>query len=75
MIQFTVRDDHSAVQRVEYSLEADRWRAIYPKDGIADSFAEEFELTVDGDPLERAVIVRAIDGMNNVATAREPARV
>jgi hypothetical protein len=73
LIQFTVRDDHSPVQRVEYSLEADRWRAIYPKDGIADSFAEEFELTVDGDPLERAVIVRAIDGMNNVATARAEA--
>jgi hypothetical protein len=73
IVQFTVRDDHSAVQRVEYSLEADRWRTIYPRDGIADSFLEEFEMTVDGDPLERAVIVRAIDGMNNVATARAEA--
>ena len=35
------------MQRVEYSLDADRWRPIYPKDGIADSRAEEFELVLD----------------------------
>ena len=37
IVRFTVKDADSPVQRVEYSLDADRWRPIYPKDGIADS--------------------------------------
>ena len=36
-----------AVQRVEYSLDASRWRVVYPKDGIPDSRREEFEVTLD----------------------------
>ena len=43
-IAFVVRDAQSAVQRVEYSLDASRWRVIYPKDGIPDSRREEFEV-------------------------------
>ncbi|HXE80275.1 MAG TPA: hypothetical protein VNK41_05970 [Vicinamibacterales bacterium] len=70
IVAFTVRDEHSPVQRVEYSLDADRWRAIYPTDGIADSLVEHFELTLEGDADGRAVIIRAADAMENVATAR-----
>ena len=66
---FTVRDDQSAVQRVEYSLDASRWRMVYPKDGIPDSRREEFEVTVDDTEPGRSVIIRATDAMNNVATA------
>ena len=73
VVEFSVRDDHSPVQRVEYSLDADRWRAIHPKDGIADSRVEQFELTLDGDATDRAVILRAVDAMSNVATARAEA--
>lgn len=70
VIAFTVEDDSSPVQRVEYSLDADRWRTIYPKDGIADSLVEQFELVVDGDVTDKPVILRALDTMNNVSTAR-----
>ena len=63
-------DDQSAVQRVEYSLDADRWRTIHPKDGIADSRVEQFELPIDGDTTDKAIILRAMDAMSNVATAR-----
>jgi hypothetical protein len=73
VISFSVTDEFSAVQRVEYSLDADRWRPIYPKDGIADSPSEQFELRIDGDVSDRAVIIRATDSMNNVATARAEA--
>ena len=73
VVEFTVTDDQSAVQRVEYSLDADRWRPIHPKDGIADSRVEDFELTLDGDATDRAVILRAMDAMSNVATARAEA--
>jgi hypothetical protein len=68
-INFVVRDDQSPVQRVEYSLDASRWRLVYPKDGIPDSRREEFEVTLDEEAASRSVIIRATDAMNNVATA------
>jgi WD40 repeat protein len=68
-LPFVVRDTQSAVRRVEYSLDASRWRVIYPKDGIPDSRREVFELVLDEREPGRSVIVRATDAMNNVATA------
>jgi hypothetical protein len=68
-ISFVVRDEQSAVQRVEYSLDASRWRIVYPKDGIPDSRREEFEVTLEDAETARSVIIRATDAMNNVATA------
>jgi hypothetical protein len=68
-ISFVVRDDHSPIQRVEYSLDASRWRIVYPKDGIPDSRVEEFEIILDESETGRSVIIRATDAMNNVATA------
>jgi hypothetical protein len=70
VIAFDVRDEHSAVQKVEYSLDGDRWRTIYPKDGISDSRTEQFELMLDGDAGTRGVVIRATDALNNVASAR-----
>jgi hypothetical protein len=68
-IAFAVRDEQSAVQRVEYSLDASRWRMVYPKDGIPDSRREEFEVALEDAEAGRSVIIRATDAMNNVATA------
>ena len=68
-ISFVVRDDQSPVQRVEYSLDASRWRVAYPKDGIPDSRKEDFEVALDESEAGRSVIIRATDAMNNVATA------
>ncbi|MBP7571207.1 MAG: SMP-30/gluconolactonase/LRE family protein [Acidobacteria bacterium] len=68
VIAFEVRDDHAAVQRVDFSNDGTRWRPIYPVDGICDSHVERFELTVDGDPAN--VVIRAMDAMSNVSTAR-----
>jgi hypothetical protein len=70
VIAFDVRDEHSAVQKVEYSLDGDRWRAIYPRDGISDSRLEQFELVLDGDAGTRGVVIRATDALNNVSSAR-----
>jgi hypothetical protein len=68
-IEFVVTDAQSPVLRVEYSLDASRWRVVYPKDGIPDSRREEFEVTLDEDEAARSVIIRATDAMNNIATA------
>jgi hypothetical protein len=69
-IAFDVRDTNSAVQKADYSLDGDRWQTIYPKDGIADSRFEQFELVLDGDAGARGVILRAADALGNVASAR-----
>ena len=58
---FTVRDDQSPVQRVEYSLDASRWRMVYPKDGIPDSRREDFEVVVDDS--ERAAASSSVPPM------------
>ena len=68
-ITFFVRDEQSPVQRVEYSLDASRWRIVHPKDGIPDSRREEFEVLLDEAEAGRSVIIRATDAMNNVSTA------
>lgn len=69
-IAFEVRDENSAVQKVEYSLDGDRWRPIYPKDGISDSRREQFELVLDGEAGSRSVVIRATDSLNNVSSTR-----
>jgi hypothetical protein len=68
-IVFDVRDDHSPVQRAEFSLDGQRWRGVFPTDGIADSKDEHYELVVDGELSERGLVLRATDSMNNVATS------
>ena len=68
-VKFLVRDEQSAVQRVEYSLDASRWRVAYPTDGIPDSRREEFEVGLDEGESARSIIIRVTDAMNNVATA------
>ncbi len=70
VIAFDVRDTDSAVQKAEYSLDGDRWQTIYPKDGIADSRFEQFELLLEGDTAARGVIIRATDSLNNITSAR-----
>jgi len=73
--EITVRitDALSAIGKVEYSVDADRWIRLIPIDGIADSRDETFRLdrsAVSG----KFVIVRAVDGQYNVATQAVPAR-
>jgi sugar lactone lactonase YvrE len=70
ILEFEVRDEYSAVQRADYSLDGDKWQTIYPKDGIADSRVEQFELVLEGEAAARGVIVRAADALNNVSSVR-----
>ena len=68
IIPFLVTDDHSPVQRVEFSQDGQHWRGVFPVDGIADSREERYELVVEGAIGERGLTLRASDSMNNVAT-------
>ncbi len=69
-ITFDVRDTNSSVQKVDFSLDGDKWQSVYPKDGIADSRFEQFELVLEGDAVSRGVTLRATDALNNTASAR-----
>jgi hypothetical protein len=73
--EITVRitDDLSAVGKVEYSADAEKWIRLTPVDGIADSRDETFKLdrtAITG----KFVIVRAVDAQYNVATQSVPTR-
>ena len=68
VISFSVLDDHSPIQRVEFSQDGQRWRGVFPVDGIADSRDERYELVVDGELGDRGLTLRASDSMNNLAT-------
>lgn len=68
IIPFDVKDDHSPVQKVEFSQDGQRWRGVFPVDGIADSRHEHYELAVDGELGDRGLTLRASDSMNNVET-------
>lgn len=69
-IQFEVRDEWSSISKVEYSLDAQRWLVVYPRDGIFDARIEQFELTLDNADAAKGLIIRAYDAKNNSATAR-----
>ncbi|MEO5742814.1 MAG: SMP-30/gluconolactonase/LRE family protein [Vicinamibacterales bacterium] len=69
-IQFEVRDDWSSISKVEYSLDAQRWQVVYPRDGIFDGRSEQFELTLDNADAAKGLIIRAYDAKNNSATTR-----
>jgi hypothetical protein len=70
IITFDVKDDHSPIQKVEYSQDGQRWHGVFPVDGIADSRSERYELTIEGDIGDRGVTLRASDAMNNVVAAQ-----
>jgi hypothetical protein len=69
-VAFDVKDDHSSVQRVEWSLDGQSWHAVIPSDGIADSKSEHYELVIDGTLGARGLTLRASDAMNNTVTAQ-----
>jgi hypothetical protein len=68
LVTFDVTDDHSPIQRVEFSQDGQQWRGAFPADGLADSRSEHYELAITGELSERGLSMRATDSMNNVGT-------
>jgi hypothetical protein len=63
-----VHDAHSPIQKVEYSIGGVGWRLIYPIDGLADSPDEQYEIPLASVSDVARVLIRATDGMQNVAS-------
>jgi hypothetical protein len=66
VIPVEIRDPDSAVTRVEYSIDAQRWQSAFPQDGILDGRQEQFVLRFDPAIAGRTLVVRATDAMSNV---------
>ncbi|HYE85006.1 MAG TPA: WD40 repeat domain-containing protein [Vicinamibacterales bacterium] len=65
-----VRDADSAVSKVEYSLDAQRWQPAFSTDGILDGRQEVFEIRLDADATGRTLVIRATDALGNVGTGQ-----
>ena len=65
-----VRDTDSAVTRVEYSVDAQRWQSAFPRDGILDGRQESFEIRLEADAAGRTLVVRAIDALGNIGAGQ-----
>ncbi len=68
LVRLRVSDAQSTLERVEYTVDAETWQAVYPADGIADEREERFDVTVTADEIGRLVL-RATDAMKNTTTA------
>jgi WD40 repeat protein len=74
IVAVEVRDNDSAVTKVEYSLDAQRWQPAFPRDGILDGRQEGFEIRLDADALGRTLVIRATDALGNVGTGQVQVR-
>ncbi|HKT80239.1 MAG TPA: hypothetical protein VJP86_08455 [Vicinamibacterales bacterium] len=70
IVSFGITDDHSPIQRVESSADGREWTAVFPRDGIADSQSEQYEVVLEGAIGPRGLSLRATDALNNVATTQ-----
>jgi sugar lactone lactonase YvrE len=71
-VRAVVRDDGSPVRRLEISVDGGRWQEVHPKDGIADSLEETYDIVLPaaGRAGRRTVVLRASDLLGNASTAR-----
>ncbi|MNC97074.1 hypothetical protein D3C83_146180 [compost metagenome] len=65
-----IRDGDSAVTKVEYSLDAQRWQPAFSRDGILDGRLEGFDIRLDADAAGRTLVIRATDALGNVGTGQ-----
>ncbi|MCG8605437.1 hypothetical protein MJD09_10620 [bacterium] len=66
-ISFAVSDKMTNITSVEYGINAQEWRLVYPVDGICDSKNERFKLNsrsyIEG---ENIVVIKAKDALGNL---------
>jgi sugar lactone lactonase YvrE len=74
LVPVEIVDGDSALSRVEYSLDAQRWQQIFPQDGILDARRETFLLRLDAAAAGRTLVIRATDTMNNAASGQAVVR-
>jgi hypothetical protein len=70
-LDFTARTTASTLHQAEYSIAAGDWRVLFPVDGVADSDTEEYRAIIENlQPGTHSVVIRVIDSVGNIGTAR-----
>ncbi|HHT9131294.1 MAG TPA: hypothetical protein ACFYED_02290 [Candidatus Tripitaka californicus] len=65
------RDELSNITRIEYSVDAGDWKAIFPRDNIFDSREEDFQFIVEGlSQGEHTIIINATDAEGNIGSGK-----
>ena len=68
---FVARDNSSAIERAQYSLDGGDWILLAPSSGISDALVEEFHFGLTAlPPGEHTIAVRAFDHFENVGSAK-----
>jgi hypothetical protein len=68
VVTLDVRDDQSAVSRIEYAIDGAAWQPAYPVDGLLDGRRERVTLRLESAVAGRTVVVRAADALHNVGS-------
>ncbi|MBI1748701.1 MAG: hypothetical protein HYR55_19265 [Acidobacteria bacterium] len=75
-IYFIARDATSKILSAEFSVDGSEWRNVYPKDEIADSKVEAYQLIIDNlSPGEHTIAIKAIDAMGNAGAGKALVKV
>ena len=71
-VRAVARDDSSLIRKAEYSIDGGPWQDVHPSDGINDEIEESYDIPLPDLPAPgpHLVVVRAMDLLGNVATAR-----
>lgn len=71
VVSGVAKDADTALSSIEYSIDGQDWRQVFPRDGIFDQREESFEFTIeDVESGEHAITVRASDQDRNVAVGK-----
>ncbi|MFQ5864681.1 MAG: hypothetical protein ACE5IW_05565 [bacterium] len=71
-ISFLVVDEMRIVKSVEYGLNAEDWKLVYPIDGICDSKEERFELKLRTVPKGgNSLVIKAKDLIGNIGFGKK----
>lgn len=61
-----IRDQQSAITKVEYAVDGGPWQPAYPADGMLDNRRETVTIAVPAEQAGRTLVVRASDALHNV---------
>jgi len=69
VFEFEARDSASPILEAEYSVDAKEWVRIEPKDGIADSPVETYQIKLDPKWKSSFLLIRVTDAARNSTAA------
>jgi len=72
VISFDAEDEWSAIAEVEYSINAEDWKKLYPVDGICDTKQETFEITLNETlSAGSSIVIKTQDALQNYSFSRQ----